>query len=291
MNRKDLHQRLIDKYGPVIDLRESPGFLYEVYQEMELTPQGAGPGSGGVSTEPFGVSWMDSWVAHWIYNEKLNVAKSRDAQVAAVLQGLVDLKFNERLGEIQRYISNVQRLRNEVPDGGPPEPGTPGAGPSRRFFREESGIFRDEPPDGGPPEPGTPPAGPERFLRNEIRDEFRKVSGIFRDEPPDGGPPEPGTPPAGPERAFLRDAPPDGGTPEPGVPPAGPDPPGPPDGGPPEPGVPPGPPPGPLPGPIAAVLGENPWILYWFISIKAPVLLDVIDAHITRRINALGTER
>ena len=241
MDRKDLQQRLIQKYGPVIDLRESPGFLYDVYQEMDWTTQGGSAGSTGGSAEPFGVSWMDSWVAHWIYNEKLNVAKSRDAQAAAVLQGLVDLKFNERLGEIQRYISNVQRLR-------------------------------DEPPDGGPPEPGTPPAGPERFLRNEIRDEFRKVSRLFRDEPPDGGPPEPGTPPAGPERAFLRDAPP---------------PPGP---TPPEPGVPP-PPGGPLPGPIA-ILGENPWILYWFISIKAPMLLDVIDAHVTRRINTLtGVER
>jgi len=233
MNRKDLHQRLIEKYGPVIDLRESPGFLYDVYREMDWTTQGASAGSTGGSAEPFGVSWMDSWVAHWIYNEKLNVAKSRDAQVAAVLQGLVDLKFNERLGEIQRYIRNIQRLR-------------------------------DEPPDGGTPEPGVPPAGPERFLRDEIRDEFRKVS-------------------------RLRDAPPDGGTPEPGVPPAGPEPPGP---TPPEPGVPPVPPGGPLPGPIAAVLGENPWILYWFISIKAPMLLDVIDAHITRRINALtGVER
>ena len=288
MNRKDLQQRLIEKYGPVIDLRESPGFLYDVYQEMDWTTQGGGAGSTGGSAEPFGVSWMDSWVAHWIYNEKLNVAKSRDAQAAAVLQGLVDLKFNERLGEIQRYISNVQRLRDEPPDGGPPEPGTPPAGPARRIFGEESRVFRDEPPDGGPPEPGTPPAGPERF-RNEIRDEFRKVSRLFRDEPPDGGHPEPGTPPAGPERAFLRDAPPDGGTPEPGVPPAGPEPPGP---TPPEPGVPPIPPGGPLPGPIAAVLGDNPWILYWFISIKAPMLLDVIDAHVTRRINALtGAER
>lgn len=262
MNRKDLHQRLIEKYGPVIDLRESPGFLYDVYREMDWTTQSASAGSTGGSAEPFGVSWMDSWVAHWIYNEKLNVAKSRDAQVAAVLQGLVDLKFNERLGEIQRYIRNIQRLRDEPPDGGPPEPGAPPAGPARRFFGEEARISRDEPPDGGTPEPGVPPAGPERFLRDEIRDEFRKVSRLFRDAPPDGG------------------------TPEPGVPPAGPEPPGP---TPPEPGVPPG---GPLPGPIAAVLGENPWILYWFISIKAPMLLDVIDAHITRRINALtGVER
>jgi hypothetical protein len=218
MNRKDLHQRLIDKYGPVIDLRETPGFLYEVYQQMELTPQDTGTSSSGTTAEPFGITWLDSWVAHWIYNEKLNIARSRDSQLAAALQGLVDLKFDERLGEIERYI-NIHRLR-------------------------------DEPPDGGP---------------------------------------EPGAPPAGPERAFLRDAPPDGGTPEPGVPPAGPDP----VPQPPEPGVPTPPPlPGPVPGPVAAVLGENPWILYWFLSIKAPMLLDIIDAHITRRINALtGVER
>ena len=254
MDRKDLHQRLIDKYGPVIDLRETPGFLYEVYRQMDLTPD-AGPGGSGGSAEPFGVSWMDSWVAHWIYNQKLSAAKSRDAQVAAVLQGLVDLKFNERLVEIQRYINNARRLA-------------------------------DEPPDGGP-EPGSPPAGPEGF-RDQVREEFRKVSRIFRDEPPDGGTPEPGVPPpAGPERIFLRDAPPDGGTPEPGVPPAGPEPPGAP-----EPGVPVPPLPGPIPGPEIAALGENPWILYWFLSIKAPLLLDVIDAHVTRRINALvGSER
>ena len=250
MSMKDLHKRLIEKYGPVVDLRENPGFVFDVYQELDWTSQAASPGSSkGGAVEPFGVSWMDSWVAHWIYNEKLNVAASRDAQVAAVLQGLVDLKFNERLGEIQRYIRNVQRVR-------------------------------DEPPDGGPPEPGTPPAGPERFFRDELRREAR----LLRDEPPDGGPPEPGTPPAGPERFFARDAPPDGGPPpEPGVP--GPEPPGP---VPPEPGLPPIPPlPGPLPGPDPARLGENPWILYWFISIKASMLLDVIDAHITRRINAL----
>ena len=257
MNRKDLHQRLIDKYGPVIDLRETPGFLYEVYRQMDLTPD-AGPGGSGGSAEPFGVSWMDSWVAHWIYNQKLSSTKSRDTQVAAVLQGLVDLKFNERLVEIQGYISNARRLA-------------------------------DEPPDGGP-EPGAPPAGPESF-RNQVREEFRKVSRIFRDEPPDGGTPEPGVPPAGPERIFLQDAPPDGGTPEPGVPPAGPEPPGSPEP-PPEPGVPVPPFPGPIPGPEIAALGENPWILYWFLSIKAPLLLDVIDAHVTRRINALvGSER
>jgi hypothetical protein len=44
------------------------------------------------------------------------------------------------------------------------------------------------------------------------------------------------------------------------------------------------------PGPGPEPFRENPWILYWFISIKAPMLLDVIDAHITRRLDALLQE-
>jgi hypothetical protein len=79
-------------------------------------------------------------------------------------------------------------------------------------------------------------------------------------EPPDGGPPEPGTPPVGPS-VFE---PPDGGPPEPGTPPVGPD---------------------------VSFLGDNPWILYWFISLKAPMLLDVLDAHLTRRLEELGFQR
>jgi len=97
---------------------------------------------------------------------------------------------------------------------------------------------------------------------------------------PDGGPPEPGTPPVGPARLE----PPDGGPPEPGTPPVGPSVLEPPDGGTPEPGVPPVPP----VGPDASFLGENPWILYWFLSLKAPMLLDVLDAHLTRRLDELG---
>jgi hypothetical protein len=129
----------------------------------------------------------------------------------------------------------------------------------RRFIRDVG--IHTEPPDAGPPEPGVPPGGPARF------------------EPPDGGPPEPGVPPGGP----ARFEPPDGGPPEPGVPPGGPARFEPPDGGTPEPGVPPGPP----TGPDIGAFGENPWILYWFLSIKTPMLLDVIDLHITRRLEAL----
>lgn len=63
----------------------------------------------------------------------------------------------------------------------------------------------------------------------------------------------------------------------------------PPDGGPPEPGVPPGPEPpaGPPAGPDAGAFAENPWILYWFVSLKLPALLDVIDLHITRRLEGM----
>jgi hypothetical protein len=82
--------------------------------------------------------------------------------------------------------------------------------------------------------------------------------------PPDGGPPEPGPRPSpAPAAAFLATESPDGGPPEPGTPPTGPD---------------------------AGFLADNPWILYWFISLRAPMLLDVIDAHVTRRLEELGAE-
>lgn len=81
--------------------------------------------------------------------------------------------------------------------------------------------------------------------------------------PPDGGPPEPGVPPVGPVGPALLE-PPDGGPPEPGVPPVG---------------------------PQASLPGENPWILYWFVSLKAPLLLDVIDAQLERRLEEIGFRR
>ena len=208
---KDLHERLISKYGGVINLKENPGILQYLYEEVE---QAVHVGALGVDkagrAAPFGVSWMDSWVAHWVYNDNLRKIESKDRELGTILRSLADLKFNERLDEMRRFIRNNPHFIHEAPDGGPPEPGTPPAGPS---------MF--SPPDAGPPEPGTPPAGPAAL------------------EPPDGGPPEPGTPPTGPDAGFLQ---------------------------------------------------ENPWILYWFISIKAPFLLDVIDVHMTRRLNDLGTK-
>jgi hypothetical protein len=88
---------------------------------------------------------------------------------------------------------------------------------------------------------------------------------------PDGGPSEPGTP-----------DPPDGGpSPEPGTPEFGAPRTDPPDGGPPEPGTPPV-------GPLAGLPNDNPWILYWFVSVKLPMLVEVMDAHLERRLSELG---
>jgi hypothetical protein len=210
---KDLMKRLMDRFGGVIDLQESPDVLEEIVAEVASRLRSAGgtaaPSPTPQSAPPFGVPWMDSWVAQWVYADNIGRIAQRDRQLATVLQDLSELKFRERLDEIRRFVQD-RAIHAQPPDGGPPEPGVPPpAGPSAFV-----------PPDGGPPEPGGPsPAGPSAF------------------EPPDGGPPEPGVPPVGPASSSG--------------------------------------------------LADNPWILYWFVSLKAPLLLDVIDLHITRRLAAL----
>jgi hypothetical protein len=81
-----------------------------------MQPQGAPQPS------PFGVSWMDSWVAHWVVQEKIQSAQARDAQFAAVLKGLVDLRFHARIAEIRRFSRDFG-VFEPPPDGGTPEPG------------------------------------------------------------------------------------------------------------------------------------------------------------------------
>ena len=207
-----LRERIAKQYGSVIDLKRDPDLFDRIVAEIAASlGESRVEKPAGEAPAPFGVSWMDSWVAHWVYTGHAQAAGRRGEALGQVMRDLVDLKFDQRLDQIRAFIRD----------------------------------YRAEPPDGGPPEPGVPP-------------------------------------PAGPAVVF---APPDGGTPEPGVPPAGPSPtPVPPDGGPPEPGVPPT-------GPEAALFGENPWILYWFVSLKAPQLLDVIDAHLSRRMSELGAGR
>jgi hypothetical protein len=202
----DLQNRLIERFGRVVDLKQNPAVLAAIAEEVRQAHQ---PG-GAASAAPFGVSWMDSWVAHWIYEENLRSAASKDRQLATLMRALVDIRFSARLGELQLFVRQHLGGNAEPPDGGPPEPGAP------------------------------PPAGPVAF-DSDVRDP------VLEPEPPDGGAPEPGTP-----------LPPD---------------------------------PGPDPGPEHAFLGENPWILYWFVSLKAPELLRIIDAHFNRRLDELSTRK
>ena len=124
---KDLHNSITARYGTLLDLKANPEILQEIFATMSahagsdpMQPQGAPQSS------PFGVSWMDSWVAHWVVQEKVQSAQARDAQFAAVLKDLVDLRFQARIAEIRRFIRDFAFLE-PPPDGGTPEPGVPPA--------------------------------------------------------------------------------------------------------------------------------------------------------------------
>ena len=223
--RRSRLTRIVAKHVPTMELGKNPHALEDLLDDIDevIESEASGPVS---DRGPFGVSWMDSWVAHWVYAEKQRSAEATNSEVAALLRSLVDLKIEQRMQDIRGLLARLRR-DDVPPDAGPPEPGVP------------------------PPAP--PPNGPEAFL------------GVGRLVPPDAGPPEPGAPPAGPATILGggRLVPPDAGPPEPGAPPPA--------------------------GPAAGFLGENPWILYWFLSIKMPMLLDVIDLHLTRRLEDLAT--
>ena len=261
-----LTTHLMERYGGIVDIKERPEVLDEIVNEVRAHLE-AEKGSGqSTSSAPFGVPWMDSWVAHHVFAERVSDLRSKDRQVASLLQSMVDVQFNARLGEIRNLIQ-----AHPPSIGTASEPGSPPVGPAGA----KGTIFTASEP-GSPPvgpagakgsiitasEPGSPPVGPAGGRGNVSTD----IDGGVPPPTPDGGVPEPGVPPAGP-RGSVFDEPPDGGPPEPGVP----DPPA-------------GPGPG---GPDAGRFAENPWILYWFVSLKTPTLLDVIDLHITRRLEAL----
>jgi hypothetical protein len=143
-------KKIAEKYGPTIDLRKNPKIIDDIFEEVKAVYQ-ADLGEYKRITEPapFGISWMDSWAAHWIVNQRDSDSTdlSPEKEFNSVLKGLVELKFKDRLSEIRRFID----LRfDEPPDGGPPEPGAP----------NPPGPSSIEPPDGGTPEPGVPPEGP-----------------------------------------------------------------------------------------------------------------------------------
>ena len=196
--KERLMHLVMERCGGVLDLQEHPEVFHAIVDEVitYAGPDNLSPAAAATTAPPFDISWMDSWVAHRVFGEKLAEAELKNRKLAFVLRSMADARFNARLEEIQRYLGRLA-----------------------------------EPPDGGPPEPGTPPAGPASF------------GGFFDDEPPDGGTPEPGVPNPPPP------------------PPAGPD--------------------------SSRGFAENPWILYWFVSLRTSLLLDVIDLHITRRLEAL----
>src|SRR5439155_8198677 len=100
-----LYNTITAKYGSVIDLKRNPEILQKIFEEIAtVAPPGASEPHGAGGSPPFGISWMDSWVAHWTVNDKILTAKARDEEFAAVLKGLIDLKFNERLAELKRFI-------------------------------------------------------------------------------------------------------------------------------------------------------------------------------------------
>ncbi len=208
MSRKALLERLRLKHGDNLDILRNPDLIDEIVALDRDAASVQPPPDVG----PFGVAWMDSLVAHWVFARD-SAARPRREPAARLIEAIAEARLAERMAELQEIIGQGRPGAAEPPDGGPPEPGVPPVGPA---------IFA--PPDGGTPEPGVPPAGPAG-------------PAIFN--PPDGGPPEPGTPPAGPAGGFGE-------------------------------------------------IAENPWILYWFLSIRTPALLDVVDLHIDRRIQELS---
>ena len=236
--KQKLMTHLMERCGGIVDIKESPEVLDQIVDEVRAhldAEKGAGQPATSKSSAPFGVSWMDSWVAHHIFAERVSDLQSKNREVASLLLGMVDVQFNARLGEIRDLIR--RRFDDSPPDGGTPEPGVPPVGPAGA-----GSIFTAS-------EPGSPPVGPAGARGS-----------IFTAS-------EPGSPPVGPAGAHVPVfEPPDAGPPEPGVPPDPPPPPG---------------------GPDAGRFANNPWILYWFISLKTPMLLNVIDLHISRRLDAL----
>jgi hypothetical protein len=177
-NFDKLLNKITEKHGDVVDFKKNPKILEDILQEFKAINDDAWNEYNKMAiVAPFGISWMDSWLAQWTLNQNASFEKGKE--FPAVLNELVDLKFTERLGELEEFILRYR-------------------------------LAMDEPPDGGTPEPGVP-------------------------NPPD--PPDP-----------------------------------------------------PDPGPDSQILRDNPWIFYWFVSVNAPLILDMIDAHFTKRLSDLKAE-
>lgn len=314
---KHIYQRIIQKHGPTLDLISNPTVLQDILHDLRSIEQDDFADYRKKTASPFNVPWMDSWAANWLLHQQSSQGQP-EKEFNAVLRQLVDIKFRQRLHELKEFAGRYA----EPPDAGPPEPGTPPAGPQAFFAappppdpEDPEGFRAPPPPDPEdpdssffksptpPPEPGNlhapppDPEDPEGFRAPPPPDPEDPDSSFFKSPTP---PPEPGnlkSPPPPPDE-FRAPPPPDPEDPDSsfrsssarnsaarGFRPVT----EPPDAGPPEPGVPdpPNPGPEPPPGPYAGMLRENPWILYWFVSINAPLILNMIDAHISRRLNDL----
>ena len=164
--KQKLTTHLMERCGGIVDIKESPEVLDEIVNEVRAHLEAEkGFGQSSTSSAPFGVPWMDSWVAHHVFAERVSNLQSKNRQVASLLQGMVDAQFNARLAEIRDLIHRVA----EPPDGGTPEPGVPPVGPSRAHTPTISLASDPGSPPVGPSgpnrittasEPGSPPVGP-----------------------------------------------------------------------------------------------------------------------------------
>lgn len=266
---KDIYQRITKKHGTILNLQNNPAILDDILRELRSIEHDDFADYQKKTASPFNVPWMDSWAANWLLHQQSSSSGQSEKEFNAVMRQLVDLKLRERLRELRQIIGASPP---PDPDPGlrvpPPDPEDPDAS-----FKSPTPLPPDPfrappPPDPEDPDaslhvPPPDPEDPEGF-RSPPPPDPEDPDASFRWSPP---PPDPDAKRFSTSRFNPVTEPPDGGPPEPGVP-------DPPD-------------PGPDPGPDGGALRDNPWILYWFVSINAPLILNMIDAHITRRLNDL----
>src|SRR5690242_18672160 len=165
-------QRIADKYtsgAAAVD----PAVLEQIIDDVATA---IGETATTRVPSPFAAPWLDSFLAHWALGENVDITPgsaglSDDAVIA--LRELVDIKFGERLVELQRFIREQRLLESEP--GSPPtepraflesEPGSPPTEP-RAFLESEPGSPPTEPRAFRESEPGSPPTEPRAFLESE----------------------------------------------------------------------------------------------------------------------------
>src|SRR5690242_10687946 len=114
-------RRIADKYASSTAAAVDVDVLEQIIDDVV-----AAIGETGAARipSPFAAPWLDSFLAHWALGENVDITPgseglSDDALIA--LRELVDIKFGERLAELQRFILD-QRLRESEPGTPPIEP-------------------------------------------------------------------------------------------------------------------------------------------------------------------------